>query len=992
MQAYQQASSGTQEKHNADYDTVPTVDIPVSGCKVTLTKTAPERDVLTGGSLTYYITYTNIATATVGAPPNATLAIVDQIPTNAKLLLPSTPVCTNGTVYYSTNGTTWTKTQPASNSPKVTAVKCVLGGSLPAGNSGLFQYTVVADDSSGVYSAPAASNFTAGALCSNSLSVTTTPVTLSYFRASKNGNKVRFERQTGTETNNAGFNLFEVVKGKNKKLNKEMIRSAVINSILPQDYSFEAAGVTGTQFYLQEVDTTGDTRLHGPFALGTENGTRVSFELIDWAAIRAEHNNSNGRSRGKQLDSALTSDPAAARLSASSTLSVITLRIDQDGLYRLTCEALKAAGFDLAGTASADLALLNRGQPVPLFVSSSGAFGTGAYIEFVGQALDTLYTRTNVYELTVNRAKALRVATDTRSPSLALTPVPYYMETITVNDNRVYYQGSPVEDPWYNAQLYGYPAAVEKTFAIDAEGLVPGAAPAALSVRLWGESAHDPNPDHHLVISFNGSVVADEYFDGITAHTASVTLGASTVMPAGNLLKLRVPLDNGVPWDIQDVDRFSLNYPRAFVARGGRLTFTAAGSLFKVTGLTSGSVVVYRQSGSTLTRLSKVTVKAEGGAYSATFAGLSTPATYLVASVGALPVPVVAAGPSNTDITSGQAQYVMIAHPDFVAGLQPLVAARRAQGYTVRVVNVEDIYAQFGYRIFDPAAIKPYIKYAAQNMGTQYVLLVGGDTYDYQNYLGVGSMSFIPSLYAQTNEYVYYAPVDPLFADVNGDNAPDLAIGRFPVRTSAELDLLVSKTLAYGSKDYAGTAVFAADSGFGADSNSFIAQLPSGWSVSRAHIDELGKDAARTRLLSALNSGVAYASFVGHSGPTTWTFSGLFRATDAAALTNYGRPIVVTQWGCWNTYHVVPQYNTLAHKFLLSGNQGAAAVLGATGLSMDSSERIFGQLLTPRLTQPGNTVGAAVQAAKAELGSNANYVDVVLGWTLLGDPTLVVQP
>ena len=130
---------------------------------------------------------------------------------------------------------------------------------------------------------------------------------------------------------------------------------------------------------------------------------------------------------------------------------------------------------------------------------------------------------------------------------------------------------------------------------------------------------------------------------------------------------------------------------------------------------------------------------------------------------------------------------------------------------TVSVVDVNDLYAQYTYGIFDPQAIKKYIAYAAQNLGTQYVLLVGGDTYDYRNYLGLNSISFIPSLYVRTGNYAKFVPADPLYADINGDKLPDLAIGRFPVRTTAELNLMVNKTLAYAGKNYGRTAVFASD-------------------------------------------------------------------------------------------------------------------------------------------------------------------------------------
>ena len=350
----------------------------------------------------------------------------------------------------------------------------------------------------------------------------------------------------------------------------------------------------------------------------------------------------------------------------------------------------------------------------------------------------------------------------------------------------------------------------------------------------------------------------------------------------------------------------------------------------------------------------------------------------------------------------GAASYLIITHPDFEgAPLESFVRARSAEGHTVKVVPTEQIYAGFSGHEVSAEAIRTYIAQAYREMGARAVLLVGGDTYDYKDNLGIGSISFVPTLYAATDSLVRFAPVDPLFADVDGDQVPDLALGRWPVRTGVELETLVAKTLAYGAGSYARTAVFAADRydsrqqySFVDASEEVIPLFPPKWNVSRAYLDgALGLDGAREGLLRALDEGVAIASYFGHSGPREWSFEHLFDTLDAGTLGNMGRPTVVTQWGCWNTYFVEPREDTLGHRWLLSGDRGAAAVLGATTLTGASSESAVSRLFYPRMLTPGMTLGDAILGAKKELAkTQPDALDVLLGWTLLGDPLLLVEP
>jgi hypothetical protein len=805
---------------------------------------------------------------------------------------------------------------------------------------------------------------------------TTTPVTLSYFRAERGGVVVTFNWSTMTESGNVGFNLYAGKDGEWLQLNDELLASHTTDSLDRQDYTFRTE-TDAEVFYIEDVSVLGETRRHGPFEIGETYGGRLDADKVDWQAV------------------------AAARPSLSTTPggdSRLFLKVDQTGLYRVGYESLRAAGYDLAGVPLEQIGLNSWGQAVPVHVTGrGGVFGPGSVIEFYGEALDSLYTGTNIYTLQVGQP-GKRVAVERKAASKQIKTPLAYRETLTVERQRAYANYAPGADAWYDTSMLAYTTPKSWDFNFDVDGLADPNGSVRLDLLVWGVTDWPQAPDHHLRVSLNGMTLGEAAFDGLVEQTLSLSLPAGTLREGSNTLTLTLPGDTGVKWDMVNLDRFSLTYQRVFAARDGRLTFSAKAKAFKVTDLPGKDVIVYRLGENGAVRLAKVAVAAENGSYSATFAGSGQMDTYLVTAAGQTLAP----GLENVPIPGADlkvlAKFVIIAHPDFIPGLAPLVQARQSEGMSVKVVDVTDLYARYTYGVFDPQAIRDYIAYAHTSLGTEYVLLVGGDTYDYHDYLGRGSLSFIPSLYATTGEIAKFVPADPLYADVDGDQIPDLALGRFPVRTAAELGLIVQKTLDYGSKDYRQTAVFVSDKhdgvvSFKTISGRMAAKLPADWTVENLHLDDLGTTAAQTRLLEAMNRGTALVTFTGHSGPAAWTFGGLFNTQHASGLTNAGRPFVTVQWGCWNTYYVDPVNNYLVQSLLFAGDRGTAAVLGASTLTDSNSEALLGELLTPKLVTPGTSLGQALRDAKRQLAaSHPNLLDVLLGWSLMGDPTLTVEP
>ncbi len=838
--------------------------------------------------------------------------------------------------------------------------------------------------------------------CNTNLS---TPVTLSSFTSAalEGGAELRWE--TATEAGNAGFNLYARTRNGWQRINSELIPSHVVDSTEPQQYRFVLDGVSASAFAIEDVDIEGRSKLRGPFALGEHYGRRFQATEIDWVSVRAQHEGKGSARPGLRGAAASPAfqpagDQLASRVAGKGggKYPAVDLLVDRDGLYRVTYESLAAAGFDFHNASSKAMALLRQGVPVPIRVEAGKRFGPGSFVEFFGEAAESLYTDTMVYRLVVEQRSALRIPLDT-TPLKPTGGAPVsYQETAAFENQRQYSFGAPGNDPWFDTRMLAFTGLSQYSFDFSIDDFAAGAAPSALSVRVWGVTNWPRVPDHHLEVDLNGTPVAARFFDGREQATITATLPPGVLREGGNTLTLKLPGDTGVSFDLINLDAYSVEYPRSFRARNGRLEFTAPGPWFRVTGLDSDRVLVYRIDGETPSQLEDIRVENDGGSWSVSFPGRDTSSAYLVSTLDQLRTPGLRAARPAANITSGRAEYLIVSHPDFIDGLAPLVAARKAEGFSVRVVDVEDVYAQFSHGVFDAHAIREYVALAASRMGTRFLLLVGGDTYDYKNYLELDSVSFIPSLYVSTGPIVTFAPADPLYGDVDGDQIPDVAVGRFPVRSSEDLAAVIDKTLQYASKSYGRTAVLAADFkdasadvSFRAQSENFTRHL-SGWDVSRAYMDVIGPEEARNLLINSLERGVALASFVGHSGPTLWTFSNLFSSTDAMQLANLGSPAAVLQWGCWNTYHVEPRYETLGHALLLQ-RAGAAIVLGSTTLTDAPSASALSHWLEPLLVEPGGRIGEALTSAKQSLAQDSpELLDVILGWSILGDPALVIEP
>ncbi|PIV33845.1 MAG: hypothetical protein COS34_05510 [Lysobacterales bacterium CG02_land_8_20_14_3_00_62_12] len=704
--------------------------------------------------------------------------------------------------------------------------------------------------------------------------------------------------------------------------------------------------------------------------------------------------------------------------------------VDRLGFQRLRYEDLLAAGIDMQGLADSEIAIVRQQLPVPRrVVSASGNFGPGSYVDFYGEPRNSLYGAEAAYMLVQSAALALNIATDARAPGPSRPA--WAMASADYAPENAYNFASPTADPWYADRLLAYAnAPVGKTLHLSLSAVADIAIDAELSGNVIGVTDWPGlGLDHHVRMEVAGQMVAEARADGISQIELSDRL---RLAPLSTDFEVRVEAtgDTGFAFDVVNLEAIRLNYPRLAVAESGswlgqsvqfgavandpvqsppgaistglladgfeEVAQVSNASSLRVRALTSSDVVAYARSGSQWRFLADARSQSAGADWDVFVPTVNSGDDVFVADAAALARPRIEILPTPVDIQSGNANYLVISHALFADHLAPLLSLRQAQGLSTDVVNVADIYAQFGNGEPDPEAIRAYLRFAAAGRGTRYVLLVGGDTYDYHNYLGIGSVSYVPTFYRPTSAVVSYAPLDSVFADTDDDGVPDLALGRLPVRTVDEINRLVDKIVAAEVPTASRSALLvsgASDTGnsFSNMSDGFAAQLPGTWSLTPADVDNLGVSAARQLLLQTWRSGPSLVSYVGHSAPGQWTFDPLINVGDVSLLA--GSPAVpsVLQWGCWNTYFVSPSANSLGQALLLQGSYGAAAVFGASALTDISNHSQLGPELMSGY-QRGVRIGDAVRDARRRLAAKGQRsVETQQGSNLLGDPAMLLQ-
>jgi len=873
----------------------------------------------------------------------------------------------------------------------------------------------------------------------------TLPVSIASFSSEFTADGLEAAWMTVSETRNVGFHVWGDRGAGLEPLNAELIPAEVGDPGEPRSYALVIPGIAKgevSNLAVTAVDFRGDEEVYGLFEPGHDYGREATPATIPWNQIRDHANLRASLHRAERKRQAALLAASGGSVKPDRT----DVKVIEPGLQEISWQMLADAGLDLTGAKPEDIAVTFKGQPVARHVITSvtgtdsggngaGAgwntntrttrFGPGSVIRFWGDTPsieDALYIAHNVYRVSVDAARVKPATEQGRGAGLLL--VDRYTEWQRVNEQNSYHFMAPGSDPWY-AQLLrsDRSAAYQTAFSVDGNTL--SGSPARLKVSLGGLTAYDEAPDHHAQVFVNGQLVADRFFDGNREHDIEVELPAGLITAGQNVVRITAAGGQAAPRDLFVVDTVELGYPRTTTAHNGRLliaNFDDAG-LIRADGFDSDELLTYARTADGLVRLQH-TARDDGAVFAPSVA--DDTASYWISTAERVARPQVLTAARSQNLLAGPtADFLVVAHPAFLPvsanerhPLNDYLSRRRSEGWKPRAFDITEIQAEYGHGMALPEALTAFLAAADKRFDYQHVLLVGNDSYDYLDRTGLGVVSFLPTRYAPTR-YIDHTPSDALLADLDGDGLSDKAIGRWPVRTTGDLQAIVTKTLDWPNITNPHSAIWLTDSedgrnaGFTAQADRMLGQLEqAGWNealLDRVYFSDVEikpglsvAASARAEYFAKLEQGRALTGFVGHGAPSMWSFQGLLGGNDLAELANEGNPTLIGTQACYTTYFVSTSSDAVAHRWMngyrldAAGNRipgaanGAVAVHGAATLSdYNQNERFAREVLQHQLE--GDTLGEATLEARRH-AQRTGMKDLVINWTLLGDPTLQLTP
>ena len=833
----------------------------------------------------------------------------------------------------------------------------------------------------------------------------TTYVLLDRFDVYPENGETIVEWETATEAGTAGFYVSrrERPTAPWVRVMKEMV-PALFEAPQGGVYRIRDAGAQAGHSYeyrLEEVEYGGNINPHGPYPVSlapAQPKARATAARVKTPAIERTPRQIEGATEAEPVVEPVVRRTAAIAklLKADAEWPAVKLGVASNAIYFVSASSLASAlgateAQVLERIANGTAKLSVQGQPVAYRPAATGFY-------FYGQAVQSAYAPLNVYWLTWDGGS---VMAEQEVSGVSPGALSVFTDALHAEQNKfaaTAFFSDPEADYWF----WEYLSAGSAQYGTRYLGLVaPGVASvedsAVLTVRLQGATSSGLDNEHHVQISLNGTLIGEASWTGQTAKDVECIFPQSLLVTGSNTVRLVALLDSGIPQGIVYLNSFDLTYRRTAEAQNGQVAVNAGDTSPVAIGGFGAATPAVLDVRDPLQPSYLTGIAVEGG--KAGFEPASAGGIYAAfdPATARTPKTLSVDTPSDWRNAANAARFVVIAPADLSVSAQVLVNRRNTEGLSSVLVLLEDIYDEFNYGLAEPKAIRDFLAYAKSRWATppDYALLAGEGTYDYKGYTAATDNK-IPAAMRPTPHGLFVA--DGWYADVDEDGVVDLAIGRLPAATSAELTTMINKIVAFESSEgglWRQQFLLAADNAddagdFPATADSVSTFPPRDYETAASYLATNNLTAARSALLGKLKTGTAHMVYFGHGGTDRLAAEGLLKSSDVTSITNNARLPVMVFLTCSAGQFPIPGLDCLAETLMLSTKGGASAVWAPSGLSYNDRAKIlatayYEALFLGHASRVGDACLSAYQEYAAAKGAEDFLPHI---YNLMGDPTM----
>jgi len=412
----------------------------------------------------------------------------------------------------------------------------------------------------------------------------------------------------------------------------------------------------------------------------------------------------------------------------ASAVNCYKILIREDGLYRIDAATLQSAGIDISQIDPRTIQIFNGGGkalPLSNFVprpalqelaiqvagENDGIFNSSDYILFYGRSVNNWdydsvnnqynrytnnYTTQNVYWLTWGGSFPNKRMTIKDGSLADFNPV-----MVNKTKSRLHLEND-THLGLINGEIFDYSrwfwlTTQNASLFLSLSGII-----ASDTARLKVNARFVPPA---IIVNSDPAVITRTFGDTTEAKTASLVEGLNQI----ELNFSRVAY----------IDYYEVEYSSRAEVRDGQLFFespdTSGVLQYNITGVISTfslldvtdlfdvkQITNYRLAGSNLSFQDTLLANQKKRYYLVADNRQKTPLSIS---------PAVFANLKDTLDPSNAADFIVISHPSFLNNFSSFVNLRQNQ-HRVKLVNVEDIYNEFSWGLFDPMAIRDFLKYA----------------------------------------------------------------------------------------------------------------------------------------------------------------------------------------------------------------------------------------------------------------------------------------